>query len=1265
MAEQKIGTVFVELDLDPSRYTKGQQQLLKDATTTTLNIEENFKKLGIKSSAEMDLMRQKIQNSYDMIANSSKATANDIIRAEQAKNDQLNRLNEQQFGKQKTFLSDAKENWKAYTASIIAAGYAAKEMIDASLKMEQITSSLKAVTGSSQGAAVAFDYVRSESQRLGLNLESTGLAYAKFAAATKNTTLEGEGARKVFSGVSEAVTALKLSGESANGIFLALSQMMSKGKISAEELSGQLGERLPGAVKLTADAMGLTTQELLKQMQEGKLMSADVLPKLAEQLHKTYGSAAVEAAEGGQAAINRMNNAMFETKATVGDAIMPVFADMAQGISLLAPYITAFVGGLKMSAVELFGFVDKASTIAVSIFSGAIFGSGGFDKLKKDLSNIDAAVADSKKQIYKDIDKVATAQEKAGEANLQMMKAQAAASKSTSNAITAEEKKAATARETATKQLTEAIRKANVDIDQINKTTFEKEMVRINAEEQEWLKKTQNDVLVAEWKSGQIILANQKQEDETFKMWRKAAEDAEAAMKAEAELGIKMTDEIIKRCDERRKAEIEIYKDLRGYETENYNATLELIKKKETDLRALGVSEIAIAAWVAEETRKAELKKAEYSDSFFDGVKAGLEDIAAKQTSWGKVGIDTVKSFSDNASKTMGSVFFDAYKGQLKSATEYFTAFGDAIVKTFTDALAKMIVEAALSKITMSFNATWTEGAGAVLGAVGKVLGYAADWFFGDMVPDAGQAYGGLIGGLNPGADSYAYDTVPAMLSPGEYVMPRSAVNQETVGALEYMRQTGQRPRGYYIGGIVGGLVVPPVVVPPVEPPPPPPPPPPIPTQGTTPGQGPSAREMAIRALYDANPELWAMLDSTWNCYGDFGVDPAVGSGGYMVNTAPERMLQDPTAFGLMAASENWLYGKRINGAQSVFEYLLDYGTLKHLQKYWSSAQAPDNNGWTYTTFLLNRLTNKIGYGHEYGYNLKGNEARNDWFPWVHGGLMAASAAVATYGAGLAGAAIGSGLFGTGASIAGVTAAQIGGAVGGSLGASSFNAFQQVGTDAPFNWATMAMSAASGAFSGALIGSSNLFTQGGQAARELTANTAGNAAYHDALASGLSREAAEIAYINAYNASLANATAEIIQDMGISALTSVGKKYAISWLLGLVMGKPQSGTLGIGFEGVSGGEGLAASIKNFPGSIGGSFGFPAKNGLDYVPRDNFMIRAHEGEAVLTKEENKRRRNGGNVLHFHFPKALVVDRKAVNELAGLIYPRLEKMAAWGH
>jgi len=121
VAGQSIGTVFVELDLDASRYTKSQQRLYKDATQVSLGIEDNFRKLGIKSSAEFDLMRAKITNSYDMIKNSSKATANDIIRAEQAKNAQLKALNDQQFGHQTTMLESLKKNWLAATAAITAA----------------------------------------------------------------------------------------------------------------------------------------------------------------------------------------------------------------------------------------------------------------------------------------------------------------------------------------------------------------------------------------------------------------------------------------------------------------------------------------------------------------------------------------------------------------------------------------------------------------------------------------------------------------------------------------------------------------------------------------------------------------------------------------------------------------------------------------------------------------------------------------------------------------------------------------------------------------------------------------------------------------------------------------------------------------------------------------------------------------------------------------------------------------------------------------
>ena len=46
-------------------------------------------------------------------------------------------------------------------------------------------------------------------------------------------------------------------------------QVFSKGKVSAEELSGQLGERLPGAVTKFAEANKMTLPELQKNLKAG------------------------------------------------------------------------------------------------------------------------------------------------------------------------------------------------------------------------------------------------------------------------------------------------------------------------------------------------------------------------------------------------------------------------------------------------------------------------------------------------------------------------------------------------------------------------------------------------------------------------------------------------------------------------------------------------------------------------------------------------------------------------------------------------------------------------------------------------------------------------------------------------------------------------------------------------------------------------------------------------------------------------------------
>ena len=84
--------------------------------------------------------------------------------------------------------------------------------------------------------------------------------------------------------------------------------MISKGTVSAEELRGQLGERLPGAFNLAAKAMGVTTSELGKMLENGEIMAGDLLPKLALELNKTFGDKIVGSVDSLQASVNRLDN---------------------------------------------------------------------------------------------------------------------------------------------------------------------------------------------------------------------------------------------------------------------------------------------------------------------------------------------------------------------------------------------------------------------------------------------------------------------------------------------------------------------------------------------------------------------------------------------------------------------------------------------------------------------------------------------------------------------------------------------------------------------------------------------------------------------------------------------------------------------------------------------------------------------------------------------------------------------------------------------
>ena len=192
--------------------------------------------------------------------------------------------------------------------SLNAAIQAVGASFNTALKLDAVNSALTAVLGSSEVAAQQFQRLSEFADRYGLNLLAVGEAYKNFAAAAVSANVPLEQTNYIFESVAKAASVLKLSNDDLKGSLNALSQMISKGTVSAEELRGQLGERLPGAFNLAAKAMGVTTAELGKMLENGEIMAGELLPKLALELNKTFGDKITGNVDSLQASTNRLSN---------------------------------------------------------------------------------------------------------------------------------------------------------------------------------------------------------------------------------------------------------------------------------------------------------------------------------------------------------------------------------------------------------------------------------------------------------------------------------------------------------------------------------------------------------------------------------------------------------------------------------------------------------------------------------------------------------------------------------------------------------------------------------------------------------------------------------------------------------------------------------------------------------------------------------------------------------------------------------------------
>jgi tape measure domain-containing protein len=184
-----------------------------------------------------------------------------------------------------------------------------KKIFTTSAAFEGLRTTIDYATEGQQKNGQAFQYLINLANTYGKDLQSLAGTYSSFTASSNLAGIKLEESNKIFEAAVKASTALGKSNEDTQGILLAFSQIVSKGTVQAEELRGQIGERIPGAFNIAAKAMGVTTKELNKMLEQGQVVSADFLPKFAVELENAFGAAANKKMDSLTATLGRFTTA--------------------------------------------------------------------------------------------------------------------------------------------------------------------------------------------------------------------------------------------------------------------------------------------------------------------------------------------------------------------------------------------------------------------------------------------------------------------------------------------------------------------------------------------------------------------------------------------------------------------------------------------------------------------------------------------------------------------------------------------------------------------------------------------------------------------------------------------------------------------------------------------------------------------------------------------------------------------------------------------
>ena len=209
------------------------------------------------------------------------------------------------------------------------------------------------------------------SEQFVVPLDTTIAQYTKLKASVVGAGLGTDETNKAFEALSASVIATGGSTEDLNSALRAASQVFSKGKVSAEELRQQIGERLPGAFTIFADSMGISTKQLDKLLEQGKVTLDDFVG-FTEELIRRYGTTAEELAKAPELAGARLEVAIKKAQLAFGGFFANVGAGFQDYFTNLINFALENEETLKDVIAQFILFGENVATIFTEIGKGIL-----------------------------------------------------------------------------------------------------------------------------------------------------------------------------------------------------------------------------------------------------------------------------------------------------------------------------------------------------------------------------------------------------------------------------------------------------------------------------------------------------------------------------------------------------------------------------------------------------------------------------------------------------------------------------------------------------------------------------------------------------------------------------------------------------------------------------------------------------------------------------------------------------------------------------